>query len=329
MRYSPSEKLEIIRIVEDSELSVRKTLRELGIHRSTFYNWYRRYLDGGMEGLGPKKPKARCFWNKIPEEVKEQVLSEALEQTGLSPRELAYRITDTKEYFISESSVYRILKSHDLITSPAYILMQAGDSFKNPTQRIHELWQTDFTYFKIIGWGWYYLSTVLDDYSRYIIAWKLTASMTATDVKETLDEAVQITGIKQIKVRHRPRLLSDNGPCYLSHELKSYLEKQGMTHTRGAPYHPMTQGKIERYHRSMKNVVKLQNYYFPWELEKEISSFVDYYNNHRCHEALNNVTPADVYFGRYHEIITKREQIKIKTLKLRKKLNRNFDLNLF
>ena len=322
MRHSPSEKLEIIRIVEDSELSVRQTLKELGIHRSTFYNWYRRYLEDGMEGLGPKKPKARCFWNKIPEEVKEQVVCEALEQTGLSPRELACRITDRKEYFISESSVYRILKSHDLITSPAYILMQAGDSFKNPTRRIHELWQTDFTYFKIIGWGWYYLSTVLDDYSRYIIAWKLTASMTATDVKETLDEAVKKTGIKQIQVRHRPRLLSDNGPCYLSHELKSYLEKQGMTHTRGAPYHPMTQGKIERYHRSMKNVVKLQNYYFTWELEKEISKFVDYYNNHRYHEALNNVTPADVYFGRYHEIITKREQIKIKTLKLRKKINK-------
>ena len=94
-----------------------------------------------------------------------------------------------------------------------------------------------------------------------------------------------------------------------------------MTHTRGAPYHPMTQGKIERYHRSMKNVVKLQNYYFTWELEKEISKFVDYYNNHRYHEALKNVTPADFYFGRYHEIITKREQIKIKTLKLRKKIN--------
>ena len=322
MRHSPSEKLEIIRIVEDSELSVRQTLKELGIHRSTFYNWYRRYLEDGMEGLGPKKPKARCFWNKIPEEVKEEVVCEALEQTGLSPRELACRITDRKEYFISESSVYRILKSHDLITSPAYILMQAGDSFKNPTRRIHELWQTDFTYFKIIGWGWYYLSTVLDDYSRYIIAWKLTASMTTTDVKETLDEAVKKTGIKQIQVRHRPRLLSDNGPCYLSQELKSYLEKQGMTHTRGAPYHPMTQGKIERYHRSMKNVVKLQNYYFTWELEKEISKFVDYYNNHRYHEALNNVTPADFYFGRYHEIITKREQIKIKTLKLRKKINK-------
>ena len=271
--------------------------------------------------MGPKKPKARSFWNKIPVEVKEQVVQQALELTELSPRELACRITDTKEYFISESSVYRILKAHDLITSPAYILMQAGDSFKNPTRRIHELWQTDFTYFRIVGWGWYYLSTVLDDFSRYIIAWKLFTSMTASDVKETLDEAIENAGVNHVQVRHRPRLLSDNGPCYLSGELKSYLEKQGMTHTRGAPYHPMTQGKIERYHRSMKNIVKLQNYYFPWELEQELTRFVDYYNNHRYHESLNNVTPADVYFGRNRQILTKRDQIKRKTLALRRKQN--------
>ena len=321
MRHSPSEKLEIIRVVEDSELSVRQTLKELGVHRSTFYSWYRRYLEDGVEGLGSQKPKARSFWNKIPEEVKEQVVETALDQTNLSPRELACRITDMNEYFISESSVYRILKAHDLITSPAYILMQAGDCFKNPTRRIHELWQTDFTYFRIIGWGWYYLSTVLDDFSRYIIAWKLTTSMTASDVKDTLDEAVSETGVDKIKVKHKPRLLSDNGPCYLSGELKSYLEERGMTHTRGAPYHPMTQGKIERYHRSMKNIVKLQNYYFPWELETEISKFVDYYNNNRYHEALNNVTPSDVYFDRHREILTKRDLIKRKTLDLRRRQN--------
>jgi hypothetical protein len=110
---------------------------------STFYNWYRLYLEDGVDGLGAKNPKSRTFWNKIPVEVKEQVLFEALEQTELSPTEMAYLITDTKEYFISESSVYRILKAHDLITSPAYILMQAGDSFKKPTRRIHELWQRD------------------------------------------------------------------------------------------------------------------------------------------------------------------------------------------
>lgn len=106
-----------------------QTLKELGVHRSTFYNWYRRYLEDGVEGLGPQQPKARTFWNKIPEKVKDQVVQEALEQTELSPRELACRITDIQEYFISESSVYRILKSHDLITRPAYILLQASDFF--------------------------------------------------------------------------------------------------------------------------------------------------------------------------------------------------------
>ena len=255
--------------------------------------------------------------------MRAQILDLALNEPELSARELAVRFTDTERYFVSEASVYRLLKAHDLITSPAYILMQAGDSFKNPTRHIHELWQTDFTYFRVIGWGWYYLSTVLDDFSRYIIAWKLTTSMTASDVKDTLDEAVKNIGVNHIQVRHRPRLLSDNGPCYLSGELKSYLEKQGMAHTRGAPYHPMTQGKIERYHRSMKNIVKLQNYYFPWELEQEISRFVDYYNNYRYHESLNNVTPADVYFGRHREILTKRDQIKRKTLALRRKQNLN------
>jgi len=147
--------------------------------------------------------------------------------------------------------------------------------------------------------------------------------MTASDVKDTLDKAIKNTGVNPIQVRRRPRLLSDNGPCYLSGELKNYLEKQGMVHTRGATYHPMTQGTIERYHRSMKNIVKLQNYYFPWELEQELSRSVDYYNNHRYHEPLNNVTPADVYFGRNREILTKRDQIKRKTLALRRKQNLN------
>jgi putative transposase len=145
--------------------------------------------------------------------------------------------------------------------------------------------------------------------------------MTASDVKENLDEAVSNTGVNHIQVQNRPRLLSDNGPCYISGEFKNYLEKQVMTHTRGARYHTMTQVKIERYHRSMKNIVKLQNYYFPWELEQELSRFVDYYNNHRYHESLNNVTPADVYFRRRLEILIKRDQIKRKTLAMRRKQN--------
>ena len=136
---------------------------------------------------------------------------------------------------------------------------------------------------------------------------------------ETLDQALAITGVDQVRVRHRPRLLSDNGPAYLSGELREYLGERRMTHTRGAPYHPQTQGKIERYHRTMKNVVKLQHYYFPWELEAALRDFVAYYNNERFHESLNNVTPADVYLGRQYAVLTERAKIKRLTMQRRKK----------
>jgi transposase InsO family protein len=321
MTLSASEKYEVIRLVEESELSVKRTLEELDINRSTFYRWYNAYREEGYDGLIAKSKSPKQFWNKLPESVKEQCLEVALEQPELSPRELAWHITDKYEYFVSESSIYRLLKQYDLITSPAYILMQAGDKFHTPTKRINELWQTDFTYFKIMGWGWYFLSTVLDDYSRYIISWKLTTSMSADDVKQTLDDAIDKTGADQVVVKHRPRLLSDNGPCYLSRELKQYLKDQEITHTRGAPYHPQTQGKIERYHRTMKNVVKLEKYYYPWELQKAISQFVDHYNNERYHESLDNVTPADMYYGRYEEIIDRRTLIKQQTLQRRKEEN--------
>ncbi len=314
--------MEIIRLVEGSDLPVKMTLRQLGVPRSTFYGWYERYEADGFDGLQDQKPAPRARWNTIPETVRGEVLDMALECTDLSPRELACRYTDENRYFVSESSVYRLLKEADLITSPAYVLMSASDAFKNPTTRVNEMWQTDFTYFRIINWGWYYLSTVLDDFSRYIISWKLSPTMGATDVTETLDEALAITGADQVKVRHRPRLLSDNGPAYLSSELRDYLGERRMKHTRGAPYHPQTQGKIERWHRTMKNVVKLENYYFPGELEIALKDFVAYYNNERYHESLKNVTPADVYFGRQYQILSKRGRIKRSTMKERKRLYR-------
>lgn len=145
--------------------------------------------------------------------------------------------------------------------------------------------------------------------------------MSPGDVKEVLDLALEKTGVDKIKVRHRPRLLSDNGPCNVSEELKEYLKGKRMLHTRGAPYHPMTQGKIERYHRSMKNVVRLENYYFPGELEKAIAEWVEQYNNERYHESLENVTPADVFFGRWRQVLTERDIIKKRTLQMRKKEN--------
>ncbi|MEQ8671868.1 MAG: helix-turn-helix domain-containing protein [Aggregatilineales bacterium] len=258
-RYSQTEKMEIIQMVEQSELSVKQTLKELDVPRSTFYDWYRRYLADGYDGLADVRPARQQFWNEIPKQVREKVVTIALEHTEKSPRQLAWHITDNEGYFISESSVYRILKGYDLITSPTFHLVTAKDEFEHKTKRVNELWQTDFIQFKVIDWGNYYLCTILDDYSRYNIQ-----------------------------------------------------------HVRGAPYHPQTQGKIERYHRSMKSIVKLDIYYSPDHLRKAIADFVCYYNTQRYHEALDNFTPADVFFGHTKQIISKRQQIKQLTLQQRR-----------
>jgi transposase-like protein len=321
MRHSAAEKLEIIRLVEGSDLGVKRTLEELDVPRSSFYRWYGAYRRGGYEALGDRKPAPRRFWNRIPEPERKRVVESALAHPELSPRELAWRITDVEGAYISESSVYRILKAFDLVTSPSFMVLSAHEAFPHPTRRVHELWQTDFTYLRITGWGWYYLSTVLDDYSRYIIAWKLCTSMATDDVEVVLNDAVSRTGVTEPHVRHRPRLLTDNGACYISGQLREYLKEREISHTRGRPYHPMTQGKIERYHRTMKNVVKLRNYYVPEELEREIGRFVRYYNEERVHEALDNLTPADVYEGRAREIRTARTLVKRSTLRRRRRYN--------
>lgn len=326
MRATAAEKYEVIRLVEDSQLSVSRTLEELDVPRSTFYRWVRAYEEQGYDGLEDRAPERERFWNRIPEAERERVVETALAKPELSPRELAWHITDTLGTFISESSVYRILKAFDLVASPAYVVMTAKDRFDQPTRRVNELWQTDFSYFKVVGWGWYYLLTVLDDYSRYILSWKLFTGMGAEDVREVLDAAIATTGVERVAVRHRPRLLSDNGSAFISKELREYLEERGMAHTRGRPYHPMTQGKIERYHRTLKNVVTLQNFYLPWELEREIARFVRIYNHERVHESLDNLTPADVYQGRGREILTARERLKEQTLRRRRRINRGLSV---
>jgi putative transposase len=166
--------------------------------------------------------------------------------------------------------------------------------------------------------GWFYLSTILDDYSRYIIAWKLCTTMKVGDVTDTLELALQASGCDQINVMHRPRLLSDNGAPYISSDLADWLEDHAMDHVRGAPYHPQTQGKIERWHQTLKNRVLLENYFLPGDLKANIESFVTYYNHHRYHESLGNVTPADVYFGRDKLILLERERIKRQTIEQRR-----------
>src|SRR5690242_19267336 len=243
MRYPAAEKLEIIRLVEQSPLPVRHTLTKLGIPQATFYRWYDRYSGGGPEALNDRPPRPDRVWNRIPDGVRENLIQLALDEPALSARELAIRFTDRESYFVSEASVYRLLKARDLIASPAFIMIRAADEFKDKTIAPNQLWQTDFTYLKVIGWGWFYLSTVLDDFSRYIIAWKLCTTMRVEDVTETLTLALQASGLDTAKVDHRPRLLSDNGSSYIAGDLAEWLTDRGFDHVRGAPLHPQTRAR--------------------------------------------------------------------------------------
>src|SRR5262249_758147 len=189
---------------------------QFGVPRATFYRCYVLYRPGGPEARDDRHPSPARVWNRIPDNVRQRIVDLALDEPALSPRELAVRFTDAEGYFVSEASVYRLLKAHDLIASPAFIVMKAADEFSDKTTAPNQLGQTYFAYSKVIGWGWFYLSTVLDDFSRYIIAWKLCTTMKAKDVTATLEMALDAAGLDKVSVLHRPRLLSDNGSSYIS-----------------------------------------------------------------------------------------------------------------
>jgi len=211
---------------------VRRTLDKLGIQPARFYRWYDRLQTGGPEALEDKAPRPKHVWNRIPDAIRERIVQLALDEPELSPRELATRFTDTANYFVSEASVYRLLKAHDLITSPAYIVMKAADEFKDKTTAPNQLWQTDFTYLKVTGWGWFYLSTALDDFSRYIIAWKLCTTMKAQDVTDTLDLALAASGCDQVRSVHKPR----HGVCGAARrEWQDHSDRSAALRPRGKP----------------------------------------------------------------------------------------------
>ena len=297
---------------------MRRTLEKLGILPASFYRWVDRFQKAGVEALEDKPSKPSHVWNRMPDNVRRTIVEMALDLPDLSPREHATRVTDTQAYFVSKGSVYRLLKAHDLITSPTFIVIKAADEFNDKTTALNQLGQTDFTYLKVIGWGWFYLSTILDDFSRHLIAWKLCSTMKAEDVTDTLNLALTASGCDQARVVHKPRLLSDNGSSYVSTDLAEWLNDNGMDHVRGAPHHPQTQGKIERWHQTLKNRILLENYYLPGDLEAQIGSFVEHNNHHRYHESPANLTPADVYFGRGQAILLQRERINRDTIRKRR-----------
>jgi len=310
---SAGDKAIILAQVESRFESKRQALMALGIPKSSYYRWRQGQSHSGKR----KRP-----WNRITPYEGDRILAVARESPELSSRQLAAWITDNESFAVSESTVYRILRREGLVKRQETQLTAAKE-YHTKTTRPHQMWATDASYFRVVGWGYYYLVTVMDDYSRFILAWKLQKDMSANSLIEVVQEAVDATGMTDVPVEDRTKLLSDNGPGYVSRSFREYLRLVGIGHILTAPFHPQTNGKVERYQQSLKREVNQLPYEAPSQLDKAITDFVDYYNYRRYHKALGDVTPADVLYGRREQILYRRKEVRIRTINRRRDYNRN------
>jgi putative transposase len=315
---SSDERSEVLTRVEQAQWCKRKLLAQLQVPKSTYYRWRARERQGKQNC---SVQSTRIPWNRLSPPEEAAVLAAARESPEWSSRQLATWITDHESLSVGESTVYRILKKEGLVKPPVMQLL-AGKEYQRKTTGPHQMWATDASYFRVTGWGYYYMVTVMDDYSRSILAWKLQGDMTADSLIQVVQLAVDITGMTEVPLEDRTRLLSDNGSGYVSRAFRDYLSLVGIRHIRAAPYHPQTNGKLERYHQSIKQEVNQVPYEVPSDLEEAIAGFVDYYNHRRYHKALGNVTPDDVLHGRREEILITRKEVKAQTLAQRKRYNR-------
>jgi putative transposase len=312
---SAGEKAIVLAQVESQPGGKRQALIALGIPKSSYYRWRQGRPDPGNR----KRP-----WNRITLYEEDRILAVARESPELSSRQLAAWITDNESFAVSESTVYRILRREGLVKRQETQLTAAKE-YHTKTTRPHQMWATDASYFRVVGWGYYYLVTVMDDYSRFILAWKLQKDMSSNSLIEVVQEAIDATGMTDVPVEDRTKLLSDNGPGYISRAFRDYLHLVGIGHILAAPFHPQTNGKVERYQQSLKREVNQLPYEAPGQLDKAIADFVDYYNYRRYHKALGDVTPADVLYGRRETIIQHRKEVRIQTINYRRHYNRELN----
>lgn len=312
---------EIIKKVEQYSGRKRELLKQLGISYSTYYSWKKKYRTEGISGLSKCKPGPVRTWNRLLDRERDEVLKVARYHPELSPRLLAIKITDECEFSVSETAVYKTLKENNLIVPRPITEMPAQKEWRHKTSRCDEIWQCDATYMFIAGWGYYKYIPVLDDYSRRVLSSELKPDETGYSISDSVEAAREEAVRLGHKLDPAPVLLTDNGSGFIGDVLNDYLRMNGIRHIYGKPYHPQTQGKVERFNRTIKQkTTYLIVYCSPDELQASIKKAVDEYNS-RPHESLSNVSPNDVYAGRKEEVLARRAEKKRLTLERRKLYN--------
>lgn len=312
---------EIIDNIELSGANRKKMLEDIGIPESTYYKWRKAYNREGIKGLTKMSTAPKRIWNKILPEEEKIILRVAKNHPELTPRLIAVRITDNDGFYVGEKTVYRLLKNNNLIEPRPLKEMPAAKEYKVKTTRPDEMWQCDATNMFVRGWGYYKYIPVIDDYSRYVLTDELKPDETGYTISDAMESAIEEAKRLGHSLDPPPVLLSDNGPAFRGYILSDYLWVHGIKHRFGRPYHPQTQGKVERFNRTTKSkTVNLIVYSSPDELQAALKKVVWEYN-HTPHSSLNNVSPADVYAGRKEEILKRRTELKRLTLEKRKRYN--------
>lgn len=321
MRYSSQEKLRIINLVRESEEPVRVVLKRLGIGHSTYYKWYSRYRRSGPVGLENIKPTPRRFWNSLSKTERKQAIQIAFTNPEKAPKDIAKEFSEIYGSFISESSVYRILNSFDKFENKKIELIRGRNRFAESADDINTIWKTEFVYIRLLGWGFYYLLFIIDDYSKYVIQWKLYTTLTEKDPEQLVMTALWKTGLKGIRLKHRARLLTGNYSKLFIDRLKEFLYDYDLKNLRGTSSNAHVIHRINGTIQTKKNVINLNNYYLPGDIEEQVGLFIDYYNNEWTLKSFGNMTPAGIYHKQENIIRRQREKIKEKTLLMRKLRN--------
>lgn len=279
---------------DKTEIAATNMVNWIGITRSKFYDWQKRY--GKVNEHNTWIP--RDFW--LTDYEKQAIINYYLDHPLEGYRRLTYMMMDDDIVAVSPSSVYRVLSNAGILSKWNRKPSKKGDGFEQPLKP-HEHWHIDISYINISG-TFYYMCSVLDGFSRYIVHWDIRPSMTEAEVEIILQRALEKFPDA------RPRIISDNGPQFISKDFKEFVRISGMTHVRTSPYYPQSNGKLERYHKTIKGTcIRVHTPLSLDDVYRLVTDFVEHYNNKRLHSAIGYITPTDKLAGRTEAIRAARE----------------------
>ena len=308
-------------MIKGSRLSVKDTCDLLKLSPRRYYRWKNRCDKDGITGLEDKDSGPNLPYNKILAEEEEAILQAADKYPDLKHRKLVAKLADEYSVSVSASTIYRILKEDGQIASREASGEDgsSNEDFDYTPEEPNELWQMDISYIPIKGSEFWYLISALDDYSRRIMSHILSPTMGTDDLIEVVDNGI----LDYELADDPPKFLTDNGTQMTSNRFREYVDGLEVEHLRAAYNHPETIGKIERYHRTVKEEdVFPKGYDDPFAAKKGIKDFIHYYNYERSHEALGQVTPHQKYTGQAEEVKEQREKLKQESLEKRQKINK-------